>query len=154
MEKKLIYNAIRTPDGTVLVSYHRHDYKTHLDANGEEYMIDGGTDYIRTNVNKIPAEDLSLYDDAPFEQIREVIHRGGRGVDGTEPLKYVKLSEVNDDWLQAIIDYESQYRPNNRFLKYYFAEKVFRREGKVDEKALSMYLTPKEVSEMWKNFEE
>jgi hypothetical protein len=24
----------------------------------------------------------------------------------------------------------------------------------VDEKALSMYLTPKEVSEMWKNFEE
>ena len=27
MERQLIYNAIRTPDGTVLVSYHRHDYK-------------------------------------------------------------------------------------------------------------------------------
>lgn len=35
MDKQLIYNAIKTPDGTVLVSYHRHDYKTHLDANKE-----------------------------------------------------------------------------------------------------------------------
>jgi hypothetical protein len=128
MEKELIYNAIRTPDGTVLVSYHRHDYKTHLDANGEEYMIDGGTDYIRTNVNKIPAESLALYDDAPFEQIREVIHRGGRGKNTDEPLKYVKLSEVNDNWLQAIIDYEEELRPNNRFLQYYKQEQQWRQQ--------------------------
>lgn len=129
MEKQLIYNAIKTPDGTVLVSYHRHDYKTHLDANGETYMIDGGIDYIRTSVNKAPAEDLSLYDDAPFEVLREFIHRGGRGKSGDEPLKYVKLSEVDDEWLQAIIDYEEDHRPNNKFLKYYLAEKEFRNKG-------------------------
>jgi hypothetical protein len=126
MEKQLIYNAIKTPDGTVLVSYHRHDYKTHLDANGEEYIIDGGTDYIRTSVNKEPAEDLSLYDDAPFEVIREHIYRGGRGKNGDEPLKYVKLSEVDDEWLGAIIDYEEQYRPNNPQLKWYNLENEFR----------------------------
>lgn len=126
MEKQLIYNAIRTPDGTVLVSYHRHDYVSHIDANGEYYANDGGTDYLRRTVNKVPAEDLSLYDDAPFEVLREFIHRGGRGKSGNDPLKYVKLSEVNDEWLQAIIHYEEELRPNNRFLKYYKKEKEWR----------------------------
>lgn len=127
MKRELIYNAIRTPDGTVLVSYHRHDYKSYRDKNGEEYVIDGGLDYIRTSVNKEPAESLAVYDDAPFEEVREVIHRGGRGKNGDEPLKYVKLSEVDDEWLDAIISYEQEHRPNNIFLKYYLAEKEYRK---------------------------
>lgn len=130
-EKQLIYNAIRTPDGTILVSYHRHDYKTHLDANGETYIIDGGLDYIRTSVNKIPAEDLSLYDDEPFEVIREHVFRGGRGIDGKQPLKYVKLSEVNDEWLGAIIDYEEERRPNNPQLKWYYLENDYRNKNEM-----------------------
>lgn len=125
-EKQLIYNAIRTPDGTMLVSYHRHDYKTHLDDNGETYVIDGGLDYIRTSVNKIPAEDLSLYDDEPFEVIREHVFRGGRGKSGKDELKYVKLSEVDDEWLGAIIDYEEERRPNNPQLKWYYLENDYR----------------------------
>ncbi len=47
----LIYNALRTPDGTVLTSRHRHDYVTHIDKNGKEYMIDGGLDYVRSSAN-------------------------------------------------------------------------------------------------------
>jgi len=38
----LIANALRTPDGTVLESKSRHDYKEYIDANGKTYMIDGG----------------------------------------------------------------------------------------------------------------
>lgn len=129
-EKQLIYNAIRTPDGTILVSYHRHDYKTHLDANGETYVIDGGLDYIRTSVNKIPAEDLSLYDDEPFEVIREHVFRGGKGKSGKKELKYIKLSEVDDEWLGAIIDYENCIRPNNKYLKYYNKELEYRKLNK------------------------
>lgn len=300
MDKQLIYNAIQTPDGTVLVSYHRHDYKTHLDANGLTYSIDGGTDYIRTGVGYNPvysdftkedieyiqkkgvyydfitgrfidkfgkfldssidkqgyrkifinkklykahivafcflgintenyevdhinnirednrwsnlrlatkennmanslirkdnssgvkglnfnkykngwvgrvqynkkryeifsknkedaieklnklreklhgsfsndgisvngevsifAKSLALYDDAPFEVIREVVCRGGRGVNGDEELKYIPLKDMNDEWLEAVIDYEEQKRPNNPYLKYYYQELKFRKK--------------------------
>ena len=126
MEKQLIYNAIRTPDGTILVSYHRHDYKSYVDANNETYVIDGGLDYVRTSVNSVPAESLVVYDDAPFEVIREYLHRGGRGEDGKQELKYVALKDINDDWLENLIKYEEELRPNNPYLKFYKQEKEWR----------------------------
>ena len=59
-EPVLILSRIQTPDGTVLTSYHRHDYVTHTDANGEEYCLDGGNDYQRYNITKEPFKDLSV----------------------------------------------------------------------------------------------
>ena len=35
---ELIYNALRTPDGTIIESKSRHDYVTHTDANGKNYI--------------------------------------------------------------------------------------------------------------------
>jgi hypothetical protein len=58
--ERLLLNRIRTPDGTILTSRHQHDYVTHEDANGETYMTDGGTAYLRRSVNAVPAEDLSM----------------------------------------------------------------------------------------------
>jgi hypothetical protein len=127
MERRLIYNSMRCPDGTILTSRHRHDYSSHTDANGDYYSNDGGLDYQHRTVNKIPAEDLSLYTDSPFEQIREVLERGGRGKNMDEPLKYVVLKDIDDEWLDAIIDYEEELRPNNRFLSIYKQEQKFRK---------------------------
>lgn len=130
MGKSLIYNAIRTPDGTILNSKHRHDYIEHLDKNGEIYVIDGGLDYIRTSVNKIPAESLVLYDNEPFKVIREHIYRGTRGKDGNGSLEYIKLKDISDEYLTNIITYDEEFNPNNNLLKYYKREKKFRAKSK------------------------
>lgn len=127
MEKYLVYSAIKCPDGTILESKHVHDYVTHLDKNQETYILDGGTDYIRRSVNIVEAEDLSLYSDAPHEQIREKISRGSRGKSGREELKYILLKDIDEEYLQAIIDYEELNRPNNKYLPIYRAEQKFRK---------------------------
>lgn len=102
---KLVAQRIQTPDGTILQSYHRHDYKTHIDAvTGEEYMIDGGIDYCRGSVNKVPAKDLSVYLDDPFEEIREVVCWGTRGKGGKSPLTYKPLAVLDTDHIQAILE--------------------------------------------------
>ena len=33
--ERLLLNRMQTPDGTVLTSWSRHDYRTYTDANGE-----------------------------------------------------------------------------------------------------------------------
>ena len=102
--KQLVYNAIKCPDKTILVSRYRHDYVTYVDANGEEYMLDGGTDYIRTNVNTEPAESLAVYADAEFVDIREVLEWGSYGRDGKSPLRWIKLKDMEIDHIRAVID--------------------------------------------------
>ena len=104
MEDGLVYNAIRTPDGTVLVSYNRHDYKTYIDANGHEYMVDGGLDYCRRNVVKeAPAEELTVHFSAGHDKVREVLSWGTRGISGHEPLRYVVLCDMDTDHIKAIL---------------------------------------------------
>lgn len=126
MERQLVYSAIRTPDGTLLESRHVHDFVTHKDKNGETYMLDGGYDYIRTSVNIQKPEELFLYSDSPHEELREVISRGSRGEDGKQPLKYIKLKDIDDEHLEALIKYEQELRPKNRFLPIYIKEQEFR----------------------------
>ena len=108
----IIANKIRTPDGTILQSFHRHDYKTYLDDNSFEYMVDGGTDYLRRNViDGAPYEELSVYSDAPFEIIRQELHWGTRGKDGDQPLVYKPLCELNTDHIQAILNTQTHIQP-------------------------------------------
>ena len=125
--RKLLHNAIQTLDGTILVSRHRHDYVSHLDANGETYILDGGLDYVRTSVNVVPAISFAVYSDDDFEKVRCFFSRGGRGKDGKQPLKYFALKDIDDEWLENIIQYEEFHRPGNIFLEFYYKEKEFRK---------------------------
>jgi hypothetical protein len=125
MNERIISNKIKTPDGTILQSFHRHDYKTYIDANGFEYMVDGGTDYLRrTLIEEYPYEELSVYSDAPFETIRQELHWGTRGKDGKQPLTWKPLCELStkhinailttqthiESWLYRIFEQELEYR--------------------------------------------
>jgi hypothetical protein len=68
-----------------------------------------------------------LYSDAPHEQIREVVSRGSRGKDGKQPLMYILLKDIDNQYLQAIIDYEEALRPQNKYLSIYKNKQKFRK---------------------------
>lgn len=109
----LIRNALQTPDGTVLVSRYRHDYCTHKDANGKTYMVDGGLDYVRRSANGDEI-DMCVTIDAPHEIVREAMVWGTYGIDGQGPLRYVTLSEMSTDHIQAVLDGPHRIFPQYR----------------------------------------
>lgn len=99
----IISSKLQTPDGTVLYSQHRHDYVTHTDANGKEYMLDGGCEYIRCSANG-DEKLLTVYTDDAHEVIRESAVWGTYGKDGCQPFKYVTVSQMSTEHLQACLD--------------------------------------------------
>lgn len=125
--KQILANKIRTPDGTILQSFNRHDYKTHLDTvSNETYMVDGGLDYLRRNKAATPYEELSVWDDSPFEEIRENFCWGTRGKDGKQPLTYKPLSTLDTDHIKAIID--TQYHISDTIQQVFISELAYRGE--------------------------
>lgn len=102
---KCVYSAIKTPDGTILESLHRHDYRTHIDAvSGEEYMIDGGLDYMRGNINQVRPEYLSVCIEDGHDAVRNAARWGTYGKNGDEPLHYVLLKDMETDHIKAVLE--------------------------------------------------
>ena len=99
----IISNALRTPDGTIIRSRHRHDYVTHTDANGNEYMIDGGLDYVRSSANG-DEEHLSVTLEDPHDKVREYCTWGTYGPNGDQPLTYKKLCDMSDVHINAVLE--------------------------------------------------
>ena len=113
--EKYLANRIRTPDGTILESMHRHDYVTYIDANGKEYMVDGGLDYLRRNVHDdAPYTELSVLSTDEHSVIREVFKWGTYGIDGKQPLKYLILKDMSWDHIEAILETQTQLRDHVR----------------------------------------
>ena len=101
--REILSNKMRTPDGTVLHSTHRHDYVTHTDANGKEYMLDGGLDYVRRSVNG-DEKLLTVWSDDNHEMIRVAVKWGTFGKQSDQPLKYVTIADMTTGHLQACLD--------------------------------------------------
>jgi len=107
----IVCNKIRTPDGKVLESFHRHDYKTHLDKNGTTYGVDGGHEYLK-RIGGRDYTDLSLYDDADHETIREHFCWGVRGAYGKQAVLYTPLANLSDGHIEAILDTQLHIAPH------------------------------------------
>jgi hypothetical protein len=100
----IIQNAICTPSGHYLISSSRHDYKTHKDANGHTYMVDGGYDYYRGLVNKgVPDENLRLESDTPFEEVRNKLLWGSYGKNRDEPLHWIRLKDMEENHIVSVM---------------------------------------------------
>jgi hypothetical protein len=104
--RHIIYNCIRTPDGTELHSRSVHDYCSYTDANGGVYVNDGGNQYLRRSKNVIPATDLTVYADDDHELIREVFKWGtyGKSQDFNRGCTYVPISKLSNKHVEAIIE--------------------------------------------------
>jgi hypothetical protein len=105
MERQIVYNAIDCLDcGETIVSYHRHDYKTCGCRN--QATVDGGNDYLRYGaVDFSKIQSIAVFADMPHSIVRLYATRGGRGEDGKQPLTWVRICDMNDDWLEAVLDY-------------------------------------------------
>ena len=106
----ILRSKMKTPDGTILESAFRHDYVTYTDANGKEYMLDGGCDYVRCSANG-DEEMLTVTSDDSHEVIREVVTWGTYGKNGDETLVHVKIADMSTQHLQACLDTQKTMRP-------------------------------------------
>lgn len=104
-ERQIVHNSVLCLGcGAVLVSYHRHDYKTCTCEN--KTMVDGGTDYLRyggTDMKKVVSTPVYL--DEPFEKVRHYAVRGARGKNGDQPLKWIPIAKLTNNHLHAILEY-------------------------------------------------
>jgi hypothetical protein len=130
VSKKIVHSQATCLEcGEVLVSEHRHDYKTCSCPN--ETMIDGGNDYVRyggKDLSKV--EIFTVFDNDDFKFVRRYASRGGRGVNGDEPLTWTKLCDMNDGWLEAVLKYYPA-GTDNPHLRLIRKEIQYRKDTKV-----------------------
>jgi hypothetical protein len=124
---QMIYSAMRTPDGTIIESTHRHDYVTHTDANGREYMLDGGHDYVRSSA--WGDEEYIIHTmDEDHEIRREFFRWGSWGKDGKGPFKRIPLKDLTDEHIAAILETQEQIR-GTYVEELMIAEQNYRKEN-------------------------
>lgn len=128
----IIRNAIMTPDGTYLRSYHRHDYVEHLDRfTGETYIVDGGNDYLRRSINTTPPEFMDVYLSDPFEVVREafVWKSYGKNYEHLPDGIYIKLCDMTTEHIEAIL--ETQRQIKGTYVEMLFKKELVLRTGTV-----------------------
>lgn len=100
-ETKILANRWKHTDGTILQSFHRHDFVEYKGC-----FIDGGLEgYIRISGD---LENCCIYTDSPFDEIRSYFHWGTYGKDGKQPRKFVALKDLESDHIQNIIETQRQ----------------------------------------------
>ena len=103
--RQIVYNSVKCLEcEEVLVSHHVHEYVTCSCPN--QTMCDGGNNYERyggVDLDKIKL--LHVYANDDFEEVRRYAFRGSRGKDGKQPLTWIAICDMDDDYLQAVLDY-------------------------------------------------
>lgn len=146
-EPVILANWMMCPDGTMIPSFHRHDYRTHTtidtykevprDLDGAAVlepldtrwsMNDGGSDYIRRGG---VFTDMTVYDSDSFEVIRRFVCRGGRGKDGTEPLTWIPLFRMSNLWIESVLQYNKDNGIESKYDKWFQKELDYRFENKI-----------------------
>jgi len=128
-ERQLVLNQIQTPDGTILISWYSHDFQYYFDSKSKEcYINDGGNNYARRSVNKVPAKDISIYADDDFVVVRKIFRWGTYGkVARLENFKWIFLCDMSDEHIRNIIVTQKQI---NEITKGLFVKELKYRKAK------------------------
>lgn len=132
----IILNSIQCDYcGDVITSHHRHDY---VSCSCGEVSCDGGRAYLKRSYNTIQGEGMLPYTElfvtssASFEDVRNALLRGSRGVNGDQPLTWVPLSEISDDYLANLIAYQEQNMYTDSVdYKYQVMERQYRMDNNI-----------------------
>ena len=100
-DRAVLVNMIETPDGTLLQSKSHYDFVSYKDKNGSEYFVDGGLSYLRRG--GVEWVERSLYEGDPHSELREYFVWGTYGKNGDEEFKWVKLRDMDDGHIAAIV---------------------------------------------------
>lgn len=105
---QMIQNAVYDKINNIWYkSSHRWDYVSIDLPDGGQTFIDGGDDYRRTSVNFNHVEgfeDWVLYENDLIEKVKERLLWGTYGKNGTDPLRWVPLSQCSTEHLYAILN--------------------------------------------------
>lgn len=107
-------NGVVTPSGMILLSLYRHDYRSHTDEEGNFYAVDGGSDYSRLLGDLGKYENLVLYSDSPFEEVRNKLLWGSYGKSGKEKLHYIRLKDMEENHIIKVIEMIENTPTNGR----------------------------------------
>lgn len=128
---KILFNAIKTPDGTVISSRHVHDYVVHVDSiTGKLYGVDGGASYLKRTGDMGECEDLSIVDSMDFSQIRKKFHWGSYGKDGDQKVLFRPLESISNSHLNAILE-NVRFGFGSKFKEWFEQELEYRKKENI-----------------------
>ena len=129
-----LYNAIKTPDGTVLWCKNNHDYQSYKDSvSGEHYMIDGTGYATRRSINIVSPEDLSIWTSDPFKKVRTAKFWGSYGKDGKGEKVILSLEEMEKEHIEAILRTQTQVK-GTEFESLFLQELKYRKIKDLNDK--------------------
>jgi hypothetical protein len=120
MDKTIIYNALQTPDGTILHSKHRHDYIEYKDTNGNVYVIDGGNDYVRCSCNGDEVFLTKYFEDCTFEECANYMCWGSnydKDMNRLPKTIWKKICELDTNHIEAILD--GNFTKNEKYIQIF-----------------------------------
>lgn len=125
MSRQIVLNRAKCLQcETIVISHHAHDFQS---CRCGMLSVDGGRSYLKRLGNFEKHVDMSVYSDAPYTEIRKALHRGSRGPSGKDPLKWIPICEIDDAYLENLIEFMEEMGYSDTFDgKMYLKEKEWR----------------------------
>lgn len=133
IDKEILVNKIKCPDGTILESRYQHDYQCHVQEDEREYFVDGGLQYQRVGSSDDEFTNLAVYSTDSHDKIRDNFV-WGRSMDKNGKLlpevEYIKLKNLTDDHVETLVYFTLHHNYPSKINKVFVDEHNYRIHNK------------------------